>query len=227
MRCNRGDACATAQRPGNPDRGAAGLLRIMLDAVVVKVALPTLAHDLGAGVDGLQWVVDGYTLMFGALLLSAGALVDRIGARRAFVRRRTGGGRFRRIAGAGVQFHDGAADQLAAGIWRRVGYRDHGNAPSAGRRPGCWRARRRPGCLPRNASNRMSIHGNKNLTDRSCSSARYFSRCCRMAAVELAAPEWVVWSNHPRLLEPIDRIPPTAAEANDFRQLARRPTAGI
>ncbi len=61
-----------------------GFFVITLDAVVVNVALPTLAHDLRAGVDGLQWVVDGYTLMFGALLLSAGALVDRIGARRAF-----------------------------------------------------------------------------------------------------------------------------------------------
>jgi EmrB/QacA subfamily drug resistance transporter len=61
-----------------------GFFVITLDAVVVNVALPTLARDLGAGVDGLQWVVDGYTLMFGALLLSAGALVDRIGARRAF-----------------------------------------------------------------------------------------------------------------------------------------------
>ena len=61
-----------------------GFFVITLDAVVVNVALPTLAHDLGASVDGLQWVVDGYTLMFGALLLSAGALADRIGARRAF-----------------------------------------------------------------------------------------------------------------------------------------------
>jgi len=61
-----------------------GFFVITLDAVVVNVALPTLAHDLGAGVEGLQWVVDGYTLMFGALLLSAGALADRIGARRAF-----------------------------------------------------------------------------------------------------------------------------------------------
>ena len=33
---------------------------------------------------GLQWVVDGYTLIFAALLLSAGALADRIGARRVF-----------------------------------------------------------------------------------------------------------------------------------------------
>jgi DHA2 family methylenomycin A resistance protein-like MFS transporter len=61
-----------------------GFFVITLDAVVVNVALPTVGRDLGAGVDGLQWVVDGYTLMFGALLLSAGALSDRIGARRAF-----------------------------------------------------------------------------------------------------------------------------------------------
>jgi hypothetical protein len=46
-----------------------GFFVITLDAVVVNVALPTLAHEFGAGVDGLQWMVDGYTLMFGALLL--------------------------------------------------------------------------------------------------------------------------------------------------------------
>ena len=33
---------------------------------------------------GLQWVVDGYTLMFAALLFSAGSLSDRFGARQAF-----------------------------------------------------------------------------------------------------------------------------------------------
>lgn len=56
---------------------------ITLDAVVVNVALPSMRHDLGGGIAGLQWVVDGYTLMFAGLLLSAGALSDRIGARRA------------------------------------------------------------------------------------------------------------------------------------------------
>jgi EmrB/QacA subfamily drug resistance transporter len=39
---------------------------------------------LGGGITGLQWVVDGYTLMFAALLLWAGALSDRIGARSGF-----------------------------------------------------------------------------------------------------------------------------------------------
>ncbi len=60
-----------------------GFFVITLDAVVVNVALPAIRRDLGAHMTGLQWVVDGYTLMF-AVLLSAGALSDRVGARRAF-----------------------------------------------------------------------------------------------------------------------------------------------
>jgi DHA2 family methylenomycin A resistance protein-like MFS transporter len=61
-----------------------GFFVITLDAVVVNVALPSIRDDLGGGITGLQWVVDGYTLMFAALLLTAGALSDRVGARRAF-----------------------------------------------------------------------------------------------------------------------------------------------
>jgi MFS transporter, DHA2 family, methylenomycin A resistance protein len=61
-----------------------GFFVITLDAVVVNVALPSIRADLGGGITGLQWVVDGYTLMFAALLLTTGALSDRVGARRAF-----------------------------------------------------------------------------------------------------------------------------------------------
>ncbi|MET9503766.1 MFS transporter [Streptomyces sp. NPDC006622] len=61
-----------------------GFFVITLDALVVNVALPAIRTDLGGGMTGLQWVVDGYTLMFAALLLSAGSLSDRVGARRAF-----------------------------------------------------------------------------------------------------------------------------------------------
>jgi MFS transporter, DHA2 family, methylenomycin A resistance protein len=61
-----------------------GFFVVTLDAVVVNVALPSMRRDLGGGITGLQWVVDGYTLMFAALLLSAGSLSDRLGARRAF-----------------------------------------------------------------------------------------------------------------------------------------------
>ncbi len=61
-----------------------GFFMVTLDAVIVNVALPDIRSELTAGISGLQWVVDGYTLMFAALLLSAGSLADRIGARRAF-----------------------------------------------------------------------------------------------------------------------------------------------
>lgn len=60
-----------------------GFFVITLDASVVNVVLPDIRDDLGGGMSGLQWVVDGYTLMFAALLLSAGSLSDRVGARRA------------------------------------------------------------------------------------------------------------------------------------------------
>jgi len=61
-----------------------GFFIVTFDAVVVNVALPSIRHDFGAGITGLQWVVDGYTLMFAALLLWSGTLTDRAGARRVF-----------------------------------------------------------------------------------------------------------------------------------------------
>ncbi|MFJ8825328.1 MFS transporter [Streptomyces sp. NPDC102467] len=76
-----------AARGGSPVvLGAAllGFFLISLDALIVTVALPDIGRDLGGGMSGLQWVVDGYTLLFAALMLSAGALSDRIGARQAF-----------------------------------------------------------------------------------------------------------------------------------------------
>jgi DHA2 family methylenomycin A resistance protein-like MFS transporter len=64
--------------------GLLGFFVVTLDALVVNVALPAMGRDLGGGMAGLQWVVDGYTLMFAALLLSAGVYSDRVGARRAY-----------------------------------------------------------------------------------------------------------------------------------------------
>ncbi|MEV0150678.1 MULTISPECIES: MFS transporter [unclassified Nonomuraea] len=61
-----------------------GFFLISLDALIVTVALPDIGRSLGGGMSGLQWVVDGYTLMFAALMLSAGALSDRVGARQAY-----------------------------------------------------------------------------------------------------------------------------------------------
>ena len=61
-----------------------GFFVTVLDSTAVNVALPTIGARLGAGMSGLQWVVDAYVLMFAALLLSAGAISDRVGADRAF-----------------------------------------------------------------------------------------------------------------------------------------------
>jgi len=61
-----------------------GFALICLDASVVNVALPAIGSSLGAGMSGLQWVVDAYTLPFAALMLSTGAFADRTGASRAF-----------------------------------------------------------------------------------------------------------------------------------------------
>ncbi|WP_242652834.1 MFS transporter [Intrasporangium flavum] len=61
-----------------------GFFVVALDAQIVNVALPDIGKSLGGGLSGLQWVVTGYTLTFSSLLLFAGTLSDRIGARRGY-----------------------------------------------------------------------------------------------------------------------------------------------
>jgi EmrB/QacA subfamily drug resistance transporter len=55
------------------------LLVIVLDTTIMNVALPTIQKQLGATSSQLQWMVIGYTMMLGALLLTTGSLGDRIG----------------------------------------------------------------------------------------------------------------------------------------------------
>lgn len=62
-----------------------GLFMPMLDHLVVNVALPTIQHQLGAGISGLQWIVDAYTLTLAAFMLTGGALGDRHGRKRFFL----------------------------------------------------------------------------------------------------------------------------------------------
>ena len=52
---------------------------INLDTTIVNVALPTLVRELHASTTQLQWIVDAYSLVFAALLLTAGSLSDRLG----------------------------------------------------------------------------------------------------------------------------------------------------
>ncbi|MYY80062.1 MULTISPECIES: MFS transporter [unclassified Streptomyces] len=60
-------------------------LMIVLDGTVVNIALPTLQRDLGISDGDRQWVITGYTLAFGSLLLLGGRIADYTGRKRAFL----------------------------------------------------------------------------------------------------------------------------------------------
>ena len=62
-----------------------GETMILLEATVVNVALPTIGRDLGAGVAGLQWTLNGYVLTLAALVLVGGSLSDIYGRRCIFI----------------------------------------------------------------------------------------------------------------------------------------------
>ncbi|HUP64326.1 MAG TPA: MFS transporter, partial [Thermoanaerobaculia bacterium] len=55
-----------------------------LDSTAVNVALPAIAEQLGASFSELQWILDGYLLTLGALILPVGRLADNIGRKRVF-----------------------------------------------------------------------------------------------------------------------------------------------
>src|SRR6266576_1019125 len=58
---------------------------VQLDVTIVNTALNSIGTSLGGGVSELQWVVSSYTIAFAAFILTAGALGDRIGAKRIFM----------------------------------------------------------------------------------------------------------------------------------------------
>src|SRR5689334_24732725 len=60
------------------------LFMVTLDNLVVTTALPVIRKDLHAGISGLEWTVNAYTLTFAVLLLTGAALGDRFGRRRLF-----------------------------------------------------------------------------------------------------------------------------------------------
>jgi EmrB/QacA subfamily drug resistance transporter len=61
------------------------LAAISIDETVVNVALPTLSWELSTSATQLQWIVESYVLVIGALVLTAGALSDRYGRKLALV----------------------------------------------------------------------------------------------------------------------------------------------
>lgn len=58
---------------------------VQLDVTIVNTALASMGASLGGGISELQWVVSSYTIAFAALILTAGALGDRLGAKRVFM----------------------------------------------------------------------------------------------------------------------------------------------
>jgi EmrB/QacA subfamily drug resistance transporter len=60
------------------------LFIVGLDVTIVNVALPSIGRELHAGVSGLQWTIDAYTLVLASLLMLSGSTADRIGRRRTF-----------------------------------------------------------------------------------------------------------------------------------------------
>src|ERR1700744_4426576 len=58
---------------------------LQLDANIVSVSLPSIAHSLNASFAGIEWVITAYMLSFAALLMPAGALADRFGRKRLLI----------------------------------------------------------------------------------------------------------------------------------------------
>jgi DHA2 family methylenomycin A resistance protein-like MFS transporter len=58
---------------------------VQLDVTIVNTALQTIGASLGGGVSTLQWIVNTYTIAFAALILTAGTLGDRLGAKKIFM----------------------------------------------------------------------------------------------------------------------------------------------
>ena len=62
-----------------------GAFMSLLDTTIVNVALPSIARGLGASHSALEWVVSGYALAFGLVLIPAGRLGDAIGRRPVYI----------------------------------------------------------------------------------------------------------------------------------------------
>ena len=87
---------AVAATPAPPERSdrrrwialavlCLGQLMMVLDATIVNVALPSIQRELHFSQSNLTWVMDGYLITFGGLLLLAGRMGDLVGRKRVFL----------------------------------------------------------------------------------------------------------------------------------------------
>ncbi|MET9506477.1 MFS transporter [Streptomyces sp. NPDC006622] len=92
-------------------------LMVTLDATVVNIALPAAQHDLGFSDGSRQWVVTGYALAFGSLLLLGGRLGDLFGRRTTFVTGLIGFAGASVAGGAASSFEILVAARVAQGLF--------------------------------------------------------------------------------------------------------------
>jgi MFS family permease len=64
---------------------AAAVAIVTLDTTILNVAIPTIRRDLHTDLASLQWVITGYSLTLGSLLIIGGRIGDLVGVRRTFV----------------------------------------------------------------------------------------------------------------------------------------------
>ena len=61
-----------------------GFFLVLLDTTALNVAAASMEREFGSTISGLQWVVNSYTIVFASLVLTAGAVGDRFGAKRLY-----------------------------------------------------------------------------------------------------------------------------------------------
>ncbi|MBH0775572.1 MFS transporter [Nocardia bovistercoris] len=121
-----------ARAPEKPDSGRRGShamrwwvlavlgvaqLMVVLDATVVNIALPAAQLDLGFGDADRQWVVTGYALAFGSLLLLGGRLSDLFGRRNTFITGLVGFAVASAVGGAATSFEMLVAARVGQGVF--------------------------------------------------------------------------------------------------------------
>ncbi|WP_433683331.1 MFS transporter [Nocardia sp. CA-119907] len=92
-------------------------LMVVLDATVVNIALPAAQLDLGFSDGDRQWVVTGYALAFGSLLLLGGRLSDLFGRRNTFIIGLVGFAVASAVGGAATSFEMLVAARVGQGVF--------------------------------------------------------------------------------------------------------------
>lgn len=92
-------------------------LMVVLDATVMNIALPDAQKDLGFSLGDRQWVITGYSLAFGSLLLLGGRLSDLFGRRNTFIAGLAGFALASVFGGAAQNFEMLVAARVGQGVF--------------------------------------------------------------------------------------------------------------